>query len=428
MSLTPRQALALALDPALLFELRGWTPDVWQRELLRSRSPRVLLNCCRQAGKSTTVAALALHTALFHRGSLVLLLSKAQRQSAELFRKVVEFYQALKARGLQPLGLKAQSALQVEFTNGSRIISLPGQEANIRSYSGVRLLVIDEAARVADDLYRAVRPMLAVSGGRLVCLSTPFGRRGFFHRAWQDAATPWLRIEVHAGQVPRIRADFLEEEERTLGASWYRQEYDCSFEALEGLVYPGFASCVVPAAAGSGKLIGGIDFGFRDPFAAVWGHVDTADVLWLTGEYYATGQPLRAIASRLPRPVRWHADPSGATEIAELRLAGLVIDKADHAIRPGLAAVTARLETGRLKVVAGACPHLLEEAGLYRYDAAGEEPVDAHNHALDALRYLVAGLDARFLARVRKEPQAEPAKAEDWLSVHNEHLWTRIGK
>ena len=63
---------------------------------------------------------------------------------------------------------------------GSRIISLPGDEKNIRGYSGVTLLVIYEAARVSDVLYRSVRPMLAVSKGRLVCLSTPFGKRGWF--------------------------------------------------------------------------------------------------------------------------------------------------------------------------------------------------------------------------------------------------------
>jgi hypothetical protein len=65
--------------------------------------------------------------------------------------------------------------LTLELVNGSRIVSLPENESGIRGFSGVNLLVIDEAARVDDSLYRSVRPMLAVSGGRLVALSTPFG-------------------------------------------------------------------------------------------------------------------------------------------------------------------------------------------------------------------------------------------------------------
>src|SRR5262249_54572634 len=150
-------------------------------------------------------------------------------------------------------------------------IALPGKEANIRSYSGVQVLVIDEAARVPDDLYKSVRPMLAVSGGRLICLSTPFGRRGFFHQEWTDKDSSWLRIEVDASKNPRISKQFLVEELRTLGQSWFDQEYGCSFEALEGLVYPDFAKCVVDMVAPvPGKQVGGIDFGFHNPFAAIW--------------------------------------------------------------------------------------------------------------------------------------------------------------
>src|SRR5205807_4172638 len=92
---TLNQLAALALDPALVFTFRGWQADPWQRDLLRSQAPRILLNCCRQAGKSTAVAALALHKALFQPGSLVLLVSRSQRQSNELFRKVLDFYNAL---------------------------------------------------------------------------------------------------------------------------------------------------------------------------------------------------------------------------------------------------------------------------------------------------------------------------------------------
>ncbi len=63
---------------------------------------------------------------------------------------------------------------------------LQGEDRRLRSgspwlYSNE--LKIDEAARVSDELYRAVRPMLATSGGRIVLLSTPFGKRGFFFRA-----------------------------------------------------------------------------------------------------------------------------------------------------------------------------------------------------------------------------------------------------
>jgi hypothetical protein len=118
--------------------------------------------------------------------------------------------------------------LKLELENGSRIISLPGQETTIRGYAGVSLLIVDEASRVKDDLYYSIRPMLAVSNGRLIALSTPFGTRGWWYEAWKSSES-WQRWEISASTCPRISAKFLEEEKRVLGSYWYEQEYNCVF-------------------------------------------------------------------------------------------------------------------------------------------------------------------------------------------------------
>src|SRR5207237_9379211 len=159
-----RLALALALDPSLLLAAQGLTPDPWQRDLLQSRAAYLLLNCSRQSGKSTTVAALALQQILFEPKSLALLVAPSERQSHELFRKVLAGYHALG----QPLEALKANQSELELANGARVVALPGREETIRSFSGVKLLILDEAARVPDVLYRSVRPMLAVSRGRLV--------------------------------------------------------------------------------------------------------------------------------------------------------------------------------------------------------------------------------------------------------------------
>jgi hypothetical protein len=141
-----------------------------------------------------------------------------------------------RARGA-PVPPTAESALRLELANGSRIISLPGRDdSTIRGYSGVRLLVVDEASRVADALYMSVRPMLAVSGGRLLALSTPFGTRGWWYEAWRSEE-PWERYEVPATDCPRIPAEFLEEERRSMGDWWYRQEYGCEFMDAQDAVF-----------------------------------------------------------------------------------------------------------------------------------------------------------------------------------------------
>src|SRR5205085_1966281 len=147
---------------------------------------------CRQAGKSEAAAALALHTALLQPGALVLLLSPSERQSGELAAKVFHLYDRARAAGTALPAIK-RTALQLHLCNGSRVIALPESEKTIRGYSGASLLVIDEASRVDGALYAGVRPMLAVSRGRLIALSTPFGQRGFFWEAWSGTGR-WERV------------------------------------------------------------------------------------------------------------------------------------------------------------------------------------------------------------------------------------------
>ncbi len=217
--------LAVALDPALVLQRQGLTPDPWQAALLRSTAQQSLLLCTRQAGKSTTTAALATHTACYVPDSLVLLLSPSLRQSQELFLKVQQAYHALG----KPVPQRDTSALRLTLANGSRVVALPGSEATVRGFSGMRLLIIDEASRVDDALYYSVRPMLAVSGGRLVALTTPFGKRGFFHQEWTEGGPSWQRVKVTAYDCPRISPAFLEQERAALGDRWFNQEYLCEF-------------------------------------------------------------------------------------------------------------------------------------------------------------------------------------------------------
>lgn len=259
----------------------GLNPDPVQEAYLRDRSPRKILNCTRQFGKSTITGAEGYCEAACYPNTLVLLLGPSQRQAGELFRKSMGFHFDLN----QPVTTKNESLTSVEFTNNSRIVALPGKEGTVRSFSAVGLLVIDEASKVADALYNSVRPMLAVTefvkgaGGRLAALSSPFGREGWFAMAWaggvlvQEGNTAlagygpcdlchfeeirwwflnrqlckfcirsegqweqlrekkdnWSRYRVIGEKCPRIPPKFLEDEREDVGPYWYRQEYCCQF-------------------------------------------------------------------------------------------------------------------------------------------------------------------------------------------------------
>lgn len=202
----------------------GFVADAAQSRVLQSRAKRGILNCSRQWGKSTVTALKAVHRAATQPNATILVASPVERQSAEFLRKASGFVQQL---GF-PVKGDGDNAVSLQFPNGSRIVGLPGTEGTVRGFSAVSLIVIDEAARVDDAMYRALRPMLAVSDGDLWLLSTPYGKRGFFWETWTTGAE-WEKISVPATQCRRIPGAFLEEERTAMGAMWFEQEYMCEF-------------------------------------------------------------------------------------------------------------------------------------------------------------------------------------------------------
>lgn len=223
-----------ALDPlGFAKDVSGFESlDTWQKQVLLSDSKRIVLNCSRQTGKSASASLLALHLAVYEPGSLALLLSPSLRQSSELFQVVHSFYRVI----AEDVPARMESALRLTLRNGSRIISLPGQESTIRGYSGVDLLIVDEASRVPNDLFHAISPMLAVSDGKLILLSTPYGRRGFFYNTW-DKGEEWEKVKIIAPDCPRITPEFLRQERATMPRWFYNQEYMGSFEENEASIF-----------------------------------------------------------------------------------------------------------------------------------------------------------------------------------------------
>lgn len=206
-------------------ERLGFEPDEKQAAVMNGKVRRGLLNCTRQWGKSTITAAMAVHRAWTVPESLTIAVSPSARQSGEFLRKASAFARKLeiRARG------DGDNEISLLFPNRARLVGLPGSESTVRGFSAVSLMLIDEASRVSDELYKAVRPFLAASDGDLWLMSTPYGKRGFFYEEWANGGPKWKRFTVTAMECPRIRREFLEEEKAAMGERWFRQEYMCEF-------------------------------------------------------------------------------------------------------------------------------------------------------------------------------------------------------
>jgi len=203
----------------------GFRPDEAQCVVLRSTAGRVILNCTRQWGKTSVSVVRALHCALSVRGSLVVVASPGLRQSGEWMRKAAEMIWRL---GIPKRG-DGYNRLSLLLPGNSRIVGLPDAETRIRGYSAPSMILIDEAARVTDKTYHALRPMLSVGSGVLWMMSTPWGKRGFFYETWADGGPEWCRMSVNAADCPRIAKEFLEEQRAVMGAESFRQEHMCQF-------------------------------------------------------------------------------------------------------------------------------------------------------------------------------------------------------
>jgi len=220
------------LDPVASARKIGFEPDPWQRRVLETTKRQTIILCSRQSGKSTSSAFKAIDAAAKLPNFTCLIISPGERQSGLTLKKAKQFYRQMG----EPVGRTKWNEFSIEFENGSGIFALPGSEDTIRGFSAVNMILVDEASRVPDATIHAVSPMLAVSNGEIILMSTPFGKRGYFYEQWiasqHDPA--WERIgPIVATDIPRISAEFLASEQKTLPRLWYQQEYFCQF--LDGI-------------------------------------------------------------------------------------------------------------------------------------------------------------------------------------------------
>ena len=220
------------LDPVAAARKIGFVPDPWQRRVLETTKRKTIILCSRQSGKSTSSAFKAADAAAKLPNFTCLIISPGERQSGLTLKKAKDFYRQMG----EPAGRRKWNDFSIEFENGSGIYALPGSEDTIRGFSAVNMILVDEASRVPDATIHAVSPMLAVSNGELILMSTPFGKRGYFYEQWMQSQhdPAWERIgPIVATDIPRISAEFLAGEQKMLPRLWYQQEYFCEF--LEGL-------------------------------------------------------------------------------------------------------------------------------------------------------------------------------------------------
>ena len=254
-----------ALDPREYLRRLEYDPYPWQvftLERIRDGATRLLLLGARQGGRSTVTAGIPAYISKNEK-ALSLIYAPGYEQGIDDIERVKEFI--YRDDSYPPLVLDAME--HVKLPNGSFIKANTSTAKTKRGKSKPRVIIFEEAAWIEDVLYKTVRPMLVMNPSCIVVgLTTPNGRKGWFHKAWAES-TRWVKImvkapwEIEAGELvpaepekqfqkrmlargihafysPRhTDRDFMVEELEEHGETWFRQEYLCEFVEPEDQVF-----------------------------------------------------------------------------------------------------------------------------------------------------------------------------------------------
>jgi len=260
-----------------------FNPLSYQEDLLTDKHDRIAVRFCRQSGKTTTVAAKAVLTALRSSEVTVLIVAPGLRQSMLVMDKVQEHLGRMDEEYRKANVSRIQRTI-IRFRNGSRIIALPCSENLIRGITA-HLILADEAAFFQSDQYifnNVLLPMLATTRGSLVVCSTPWSTKSMFyeftkgrlahrfrqyHATWEDAVREGL-----------ITKEFIEDMRQVLLPHQFQMEFEAEF-AEDTDVWLGqevLARCIDPnviyfglEGEPRGQFYAGLDFGKHQDYSVL---------------------------------------------------------------------------------------------------------------------------------------------------------------
>jgi len=257
-------------DPVLFCEvILKWKPFDYQEKLLRDKSKRIIACAGRQVGKSTTVAAKAIHFALTNPKTTTLIVSATLRQSMLMFDKILDFIESSPIRR----SVTYRSRTRLRFSNGSWIIALPAGRygSTLRGHT-CHLIILDEASFIYEEVIsNAVLPQISTTDGYVWMISTPWSKDHIFYRAF--TSPEWSKYHLPSSSNPLIKKEFLYEQRRLIGERRYKLEYEAEFVEDEDSFFP---MTLIQSSLYDyepklhrGEYYSGFDFGGREDYNAI---------------------------------------------------------------------------------------------------------------------------------------------------------------
>ena len=268
---------------------------------------------------------------------------------------------------------------------------------------------LDEAGQMKAWTWKVIQARLGFHMGNCLFTTTPYSLNWLYRDVYllAKAGDPDYFVSQFASILnPSYPKAEFERARKTMDERTFALRYLGEFRRMIGLVWPEFDTWICQASELQEALekrkanpqghinVGGIDWGYNNPFVALQAFRDPDDVLWVYKEHYAERKLLKVHAESLDSDCSYWADPSGLQERQELQAYGIDVKPSDNNVSMGIERVTARGRTGRLKIGPG-CNCLISEAETYHYKEDSDKPVKDNDHATDSLRYMIMGLDGK---------------------------------
>jgi len=317
------------------------------------------------------------------------------------------------------VGTYKSSDSRIDLSGGGCIFLRSMQDPDsCEGISAVKSIWCDEGGLLS---YRAWANILARSAfcqAPIFISSTPYSQNWLY----RDLYTPWSKGLIRTEDLsivicksrdnPYFPAAELERQRALMDERIFRLKYEASFEKLTGLVYPDFDfvnNAIEPHMPRRDQytFVAGIDPGFSDPTAIIVVAIHKEGKhAYVCGEYYkqfmSHSDRINVLRDYHQRYgiTQFYCDSSVPADIEMMNSAGLPVvacEKGAGSVMSGIGYVTSLIRDGRLRVMIKQCPNLVEEFGLYSYpenqldmdDKNNEKPLSLHDHASDALRYVL---------------------------------------
>ena len=398
----------------------------------------------RRFGK-TVLAIFELINSAFHRqGTVNWYCSPTYRQSKMIAWKLLLKY-------LHPALIKGKPNevdLIVELKNGSEIC-LKGvdNENNLRGV-GVHFIVLDEFAQYKENVWQEVlRPMLTDTKGRALFIGTPAGKNAFYDLYLKGirGENGYKSFHFKTSDSPYIEKIEIDEARVQLNETYFRQEYEASFEDFVGLIYPEFheSHVIEPCDLGEVMRYVAIDPAVSGTTAALWGGVDIYGNWTIYDEYYEQNKRVNEVCEELSKrdiPSSYFIDPASRARnvqkegklysiFDEYIDNGIICCLGENDVNSGINRVAEHFKANKIRIFKN-CKNLIYELQRYHWSEEREtvngmskpRPYKHLDHAVDTLRYLI---NSHSIAYKKEEIVKPQRKSVAW---YEERAKARRGK